>query len=758
MKRIIFIFLALASISLFAEEKTDEIFGYLEIDRADSSGYLNSIESSWSDRLLELEPNNALYNCNVAKKYYLYNSENYKKKGFLYAKKAADIEPENAEYNYILSCYYGYFGMHEDALESAKKALHLNGDSGIYNHRYALCLLKANRDEEALEYAEKALSIEQKKAYYRYVLAFVNFRLGKNEDALKYVLLALYMRPKNITYQNFAIEVFKSIPEPSIKTISDISIVYLDTGNLEEALYLSQKAHEAEPDDMMLACNFMRCLFKEKRYEQALPIARKMVRLYPDERIPNYRLAEILFNFGEYEESLVYMKKAFDLSPRTAIYNYCMARVLVRLNRHKEALPYAQLALRFMHWDESYRTKIFNLLSDLYDPDDLEENCNHVKMLLEVYMYDDALSAAQKLVDRFPDSSECNYLLAMAHRRLRNYEAALPYARKAALMEPFNKNFKELEIECLFNTGDKKSLVDCISEFPDALSLSPEHKNMLAKSLFECEKYKEALAYFDDSYKYWDNDDENYMLAFCHWKLGEFEKALPYARKAFEKRTYSPQYNNPFFNDYSNSKYPALLLDCRLKTYVAELECEYDIARCYAAMGRYSKALPYLEKILPHYSDNAEFNFYAYLCYWGLDDLEKGMLYIKKAIALNPENVSYLTEISDATSIKGMHEDSIFFLKKLAEGYPESWVFFRIAESYMNLEKYEDALEYAKKSFELSDENDKYQDGFIAHCLYKLERYEESLKYAKLALENSPESIGLQKFVSELEEKLKNQK
>lgn len=725
MKILSTIFLIFASFSLFAEEKADEILGYLKIDDPKHSSYLRDVDNYWKlPDLLELEPDNAFYNCEMAKLVYVDKLDNLNKKerGFAYAKKAADIEPENAEYNYVLSCYYGFLEMHDAALASAKKAVELDGGSAVYNHRYALCLLNANKNEEALHYAKKTTELEPRKSYYHYILALANFRLGKNEEALASALVAQGKIRKKVEYFNLATKIFESTPQPSLKMISDFSIVCLNADKVDEALSFAYKAYEGDSENMMIACNLIRCLFKKQKYEEALPISRKVVALYPDERIPNFRLSETLFFLGEYEEALVYADKAIKVTPKTPIYNFNKARILVKLNRSEEALPYIQIALKLRPWEDSYREVLLECFKGASLSNNAEFNYNAARILIERCYVKEALAVSQKAVELAPDNAEYNYLFAEILFD-RDFERALSHAKKATNSEPENQKFKELEIKILISMGDAKGAIERSKEIPGTPPASVEYEKDLSKALFEQQHYKEAISHFEKIKDTFDDTfyglEYNYMFAYCLWDSGEYKKALSYARAAFDMI-----YMRSQLKIFSEMKYAMLLAECTFKGGEADsAEYNYDLVRVYTTIFRYKKALTYAEKALPHYADNAEFNFCVHLCHWHIGNLEKGMFYLKKAIELSPENIKYLKAAASACMEKGMYEESISFFEKV-----------------LKLQNKEDYIIYEH----------------IAVCYSQLGKYAEALPYAQKLLKRFSDDDEIKKMVSEIEEKLKN--
>lgn len=100
------------------------------------------------------------------------------------AKRALELEPNNAAAMFLLENLYSFLGRHEEAVAFGKRARELDPLSLIYNSIEAQTLFYAGRIDEALERAMKARDLDDNFWHVHFMLARIYTEKGMYQDAI----------------------------------------------------------------------------------------------------------------------------------------------------------------------------------------------------------------------------------------------------------------------------------------------------------------------------------------------------------------------------------------------------------------------------------------------------------------------------------------------------------------------------------------------------------------------------------------------
>jgi tetratricopeptide (TPR) repeat protein len=102
----------------------------------------------------------------------------------LQAKRALELEPNNAAAMFLLENLYSFLGRHEEAIEIGKKACELDPSSLVFNSIEAQTLLYAGNVEEALQQALTAHDLDDNFWHVHLILARIYAQKGMYPEAI----------------------------------------------------------------------------------------------------------------------------------------------------------------------------------------------------------------------------------------------------------------------------------------------------------------------------------------------------------------------------------------------------------------------------------------------------------------------------------------------------------------------------------------------------------------------------------------------
>lgn len=275
--------------------------------------------------------------------------------------------------------------------------------------------------------------------------------------------------------------------------------------------------------------------------------------------------------------------------------------------------------------------------------------------------------------------------------------------------------------------------IDELSKTADELievkHLDFNNTDYLAKVLFCLGRYDESIKQFERLLSLKSNDKQiTTNMGINYFKIKDYKSAIKYFTKSLEKEPNNEtalsykMLSHEFLKDYSkaidcgerilknNSKNTSVinhLIDCHLKLknydvcyyYInrADYKDLYKKASILYESKRYNECIKTAVKIR-----TAESYHLAGKSHYKLGNTVKAVKYLFKSYEKNP-NIDILFEISDIYFEVRDYPRSIHFLKMvLAHDESNVKAYSRIACAYLNSSKWYDAVEYAKKTLEIS--------------------------------------------------------
>ena len=233
----------------------------------------------------------------------------------------------------------------------------------------------------------------------------------------------------------------------------------------------------------------------------------------------------------------------------------------------------------------------------------------------ELLMYQNSVQYFQETVEKDPNFIMARIYLGLCYLSLGKLSEAEAELKKTILLSEHNSPYIALAnhaLGCIYAQLEKFEIAQ--NYYEEVLKLNPNFKNIyfnLGAAYYNQKKYANAIEIFTKGIEKNSVDWEMYyLIGKSSSFLMDFENALKYIKKAFQ---------------LSN-----------------KLEVGLTIGKTYELMNQIDKAKDiYDQLLLSHPSESELFHRYSWLNIYD-DNYLQAILLVKKAISLNPKNLSYI--------------------------------------------------------------------------------------------------------------------
>ena len=315
--------------------------------------------------------------------------------------------------------------------------------------------------------------------------------------------------------------------------------------------------------------------------------------------------------------------------------------------------------------------------------------------LAEIYsniLYNNQSSeATNELVQNTPimsNSDYANYLAALGYYKSNNFKQAAKYIDIATEQNSSNLNYQKLRAEILAELNDSSGALKVVDSLKKQALHSYEYENKIASLeqfvLYKVKKSDWEKNYHLGYYHYLENDSSKAIRALqsalfdkkrhdngdiyglmgeVYLSMAEFEKAEDCAKKSLKaNRNNSKALTTLGDLSYKNKNYKQALT--YYKKAASSDKKSYTLlvkeAQAYQKLFNNKKAQEIYTKILKSSSDVAE--AYYNISLLSGSDKEKQIIYIKKALALNPLYESAWIELARIDLEKGNYDTAQKYL------------------------------------------------------------------------------------------------
>lgn len=389
--------------------------------------------------------------------------------------------------------------------------------------------------------------------------------------------------------------------------------------------------------------------YRTGQYKEAQPYLEKSIQRTGVERGDRYIAGYVFYQNGEYKRAL----DQFNLVASPA--NQPAEDSLAQLAAYHMADCYLHLN------EKNYARNAFKRAYDIGKDTRVTEDAlfNYAKLAYELSFdpYNEAIIALRDYLKAYPNSprhDEAQQFLLNVFLKTHNYEAALE-----ALDAIKSKDLKLQEVyeELAFNRGVE---------------------------LYEGHKYKEAVTFFDKALKFpvdkTTNAKAHFWMAESRYALEEYEAAL---RKYDDLRNSSGSFATDLYEQSS-----------------------YSMGYCYFKLKQYDEAATALRRFVDVTGAPRDQRADAMLrigdCYFVNKDEPTAITWYDKAIAAGTKDRDYaMFQKGVCQGLEKQSDAKIATLKKLLDEKPNSQYAadakFQLGETYINLEKDNEALKYYKQ-------------------------------------------------------------
>jgi len=233
----------------------------------------------------------------------------------------------------------------------------------------------------------------------------------------------------------------------------------------------------------------------------------------------------------------------------------------------------------------------------------------------ELLMYQNSVQYFQETVEKDPNFMMARVYLGLCYLSLGKLSEAEAELKKTILLSEQDSPYIALSnhaLGCIYAQLEKYEIAQ--KYFEEVVRLNPNFKNIyfnLGAAYYNQRKYAEAIEVFAKGIQKNSDDWEMYyLIGKSSSFLMDFENALKYNKKAFQ---------------LSN-----------------KLEVGLTIGKTYELMNRIDKAKDIYDQLkISHPNESELFHRYSWLHIYN-DNYRQAILLVKKAISLNPKNLTYI--------------------------------------------------------------------------------------------------------------------
>lgn len=473
------------------------------------------------------------------------------------------------------------------------------------------------------------------------------------------------------------------------------------------------------------------------RHAEAIDTARTGVKLYPLDLTLHMMLAEIMARSGQVDESITLLK---DFS---AYYGEKQTQ-LPKKQKQKDLSELRQLLIRLYMSDQRFK-EAEDAIAALPPQ---ERTASVLFYQAQIYKSTgrerEALNKLQELVKRHPNFTEGWLALAAEAAKVKNYQDAAGYYKKALESNDMPQIFL-LMLSALLDDRQVKSATQLVLKAP----YPPDTKLQASLLFMEKRRFKEAkeilLSLEDSSYAPYATDEINYYLALLAYETGEDlpgalerlrdispdapnrermlhlramlylknknqEQALESAENLRDEYPENKE-NWLFFAELNNyaKKYAEAEVAAReaLEHWPGDAGLLYTLGSSLGSRKQYDEAIAVMEEILTQDKDNSlALNYIGYTLAEQNKDLPRALLLVKKAQELEPESYQVADSVAWVYYRMGEYKKAWQAIRHCVDlGADDALVWDHYGDIAAALNKPEEAAAAYKKALRLGVEN-----------------------------------------------------
>jgi len=402
---------------------------------------------------------------------------------------------------------------------------------------------------------------------------------------------------------------------------------YYGEYKLKEANQAATFALKHHPENIDLLLNISNFYINLQRYEKAVPIIRKLLELKPELYEAQIQMANVYDGWGESDKALGYLEEILLKHPDnkenllTTKYS-----ILINNQRYKEAIPILKhlLEINYDHPLASYELmscyeaigkpeKAIEFYQTLVDKDPYNYKLwNNLGFLYTLLNEDDKAIKIYELSLAINDKiAETSYCLGNIYSNNEDFNKSIDYYLKAIKSGGGDDLiFMELGFAYL-NTDSYEDSKNC---------------------------FKKSIEFYSEGHESW------YGLGMAYDGLGLHRKALVYLKHALKLYPQNGKYWYELGNSYANLSKNKLAIKAyrrAVKYYSSLVDAWIDLVLLLFDEGDKDEAFNFINRGISKNKGNAELLYIKAGIMIETGDIEKGEIFLEKALKLNPF-ISYI--------------------------------------------------------------------------------------------------------------------
>ena len=217
---------------------------------------------------------------------------------------------------------------YDGAERQARKALELNPENADALYYLGLATFGLRQYDEAIDHLSKAAKLKPQEAEIRTQLGVVCMAKGQLDRAVGHLQKSLQIAPDNAeAYFNLGVAMYRR-------------------GDKPRAIENWRRAVQLKPKDYEAHYNLALALDEQGQTDQAIEHYRRTVELMPEHSLAQGGLGVSLCRKGAFQEGVPHLATAVDLDPNNAAIRFNLAITLARLKQHDQAIAHLERILQ----------------------------------------------------------------------------------------------------------------------------------------------------------------------------------------------------------------------------------------------------------------------------------------------------------------------------------------------------------------------------------------------------------------------------
>lgn len=486
----------------------------------------------------------------------------------------------------------------------------------------------------------------------------------------------------------------------------EVSSIYAFLGKKNEALRAAEKAYNIHPENHWYLIQLANLYNAFGMNDSTVWVYEKVVKKYPDRIDYLYNLGALYHQANRMDDAIKVYKEIENSTGVNEQVNMAKYRAYYQMGKHDKAAEELEKLISTFPDD----VRFHGILAELYS-----EFNDNVK----------AENVYRELMAKYPKNGTAQLSYSEFLRKQKNYDGALEFLEKAYVNDDLDIESKiESCVSYMSNPEEFEKYHDRIGKLVDTLYYkyggNVKIKTLYADYLLRTEKRDEAEVMLNQIIE---EEKSNFLvwqeLIFILNERGEYEKMMNIAEKALTYFKEAPDlYLYKAIAESQTGKYKNAVNTIQSGLQKADnnpnvkMQLEILLAETYNDMNLYNKSDELFEEILKKDPNNTiVLNNYAYYLSLRGKDLEKALIYSKKAITAEPENFTYIDTYA--------------------------WILYR-------MKRYKEALKYIEDAVKLGGDKDSDIIDHLGDILFMNGRVDEAVNAWKKAIDNGGEQEKIQ--------------